>query len=956
MNRTALHNLVNTNVLTGGRRTKAIDLRSVLDNLIDSAVNTSDANVAGGYLAISPAGLVDISFIKSATPSGLFLKDDGTWAAASGGSSDLATVLSNGYFTGGSPIVSDDEGTELRVLDSNKGYFINSYGVVGITNEAFVNPNKIQLSASSTKIGHLNLIEFDSAVYNFTNVTPSTYAYFDSSGNLISGAAPLTSVPNLATVLLAGNSTGGTAMRSNNSKSQLILQNLGGALSYFDGSETVNIQAYSGTANMTYDDGAGIFGTVELVNSGITVSHTTSVFVGTDNGVSSAYSGYTPVTARLTYYNASNSGGIRIEDGSTYIDHTLLIYLDSPEIVLAQGFMKGVDGYSTLSLAPLAAILAYDNGVGVSSFFSANDSQVHWSWSDGVSSVDVSGDATSLNFYHSNFIFASAPIQVQYLRNISGNSAINTSGFLYDGSVVVSIDWNNRYLRNSAAGIVADWDSQYLYTTTGSRVMNWNARQLTDASLVAVLDWNNSILTGNWSLTGGDFTLYQDPTSSMHAATKNYVDNAVIGLKFKTDSVAMATGNVTISSPGTAVFDGITLSNGDRLLLPFQTDQKENGQYIFNGAGSPLTRPSDADTGTEIANKTFPVNRGTLYADTWWTCTNDTITIGVTNIVFTQTAGAGTYTNGAGITLAGNVFSIAASAVTNGMLAGSIADGKLASSYVYADGTRALTGNWAAGNFYISAAQFGVGTGTTTPSSILHIVETSTAIPRGILVDQYSTGTSGARITMRKARGTFASPLVIVTGDALASWTASAYDGAAFIESCKILCMSTGTLASGVIPSTMAFQTMTAAGVLTTALTLDQLQNATFAGRIAAVSVTLSSYLNEAQGANIASAGTTNIGAGSGNYISITGTTTITAFDTIQAGTRRVLTFVDSLTITHNGTSLILPGGNDILTNAGDSAVFISLGSGNWICTAYQRNNLLSLGKINAMRNGCALN
>lgn len=92
------------------------------------------------------------------------------------------------------------------------------------------------------------------------------------------------------------------------------------------------------------------------------------------------------------------------------------------------------------------------------------------------------------------------------------------------------------------------------------------------------------------------------------------------------------------------------------------------------------------------------------------------------------------------------------------------------------------------------------------------------------------------------------------------------------------------------------------------------------------------------QGADIASATTTNIGAATGPYIHITGTTTITAFDTVAAGTQRVVKFTGALILTHNATSLILPGAANITTAANDVAVFRSLGSGNWICVSYVRS------------------
>lgn len=106
--------------------------------------------------------------------------------------------------------------------------------------------------------------------------------------------------------------------------------------------------------------------------------------------------------------------------------------------------------------------------------------------------------------------------------------------------------------------------------------------------------------------------------------------------------------------------------------------------------------------------------------------------------------------------------------------------------------------------------------------------------------------------------------------------------------------------------------------------------------------------INEAKGSDIASATTTDIGAATGNFVDVTGTTTITGLGTVQAGTRRIVQFDGALTLTYNATSLILPGNANITTAAGDVATFVSLGSGNWICTNYQRdsNDPTVAGKI----------
>lgn len=86
---------------------------------------------------------------------------------------------------------------------------------------------------------------------------------------------------------------------------------------------------------------------------------------------------------------------------------------------------------------------------------------------------------------------------------------------------------------------------------------------------------------------------------------------------------------------------------------------------------------------------------------------------------------------------------------------------------------------------------------------------------------------------------------------------------------------------------------------------------------------------------SIASATTTDIGAATTAEVEISGTTTITGLGTIAAGAVRDVRFMGGLVLTHNATSLILPGSANITTAANDTARFRSLGSGNWICLRY---------------------
>jgi len=92
------------------------------------------------------------------------------------------------------------------------------------------------------------------------------------------------------------------------------------------------------------------------------------------------------------------------------------------------------------------------------------------------------------------------------------------------------------------------------------------------------------------------------------------------------------------------------------------------------------------------------------------------------------------------------------------------------------------------------------------------------------------------------------------------------------------------------------------------------------------------------KGADIASAGTMDIGAVAGLYHDITGTTTVTGMGTVSAGIWKVLQFDGAVPLTYNASSMILPGNANITTAAGDHLLAVSLGSGNWVVPFYQKD------------------
>ena len=74
-----------------------------------------------------------------------------------------------------------------------------------------------------------------------------------------------------------------------------------------------------------------------------------------------------------------------------------------------------------------------------------------------------------------------------------------------------------------------------------------------------------------------------------------------------------------------------------------------------------------------------------------------------------------------------------------------------------------------------------------------------------------------------------------------------------------------------------------------------------------------------------------------GNYFDVTGTTAITSIDSLGIGTMITLQFDGAMVLTHHATDLVLPGGSNITTVAGDHAVFVEYASGDWRLLAYQK-------------------
>jgi len=165
--------------------------------------------------------------------------------------------------------------------------------------------------------------------------------------------------------------------------------------------------------------------------------------------------------------------------------------------------------------------------------------------------------------------------------------------------------------------------------------------------------------TGSVTLNSQKIINLLDPTSAQDAATKAYVDATAQGLDVKLSVRAASTGNINTASPGTTI-DGVTLANGDRVLLKDQSTGSQNGIYVFNGSGSAMTRSTDADTSVEVNPGMFTwVEEGTVNADSGWILTtNAPITLATTSLTFTLFSSASALVAGNGLTKSGNAIDV----------------------------------------------------------------------------------------------------------------------------------------------------------------------------------------------------------------------------------------------------------------------------------------------------------
>lgn len=106
---------------------------------------------------------------------------------------------------------------------------------------------------------------------------------------------------------------------------------------------------------------------------------------------------------------------------------------------------------------------------------------------------------------------------------------------------------------------------------------------------------------------------------------------------------------------------------------------------------------------------------------------------------------------------------------------------------------------------------------------------------------------------------------------------------------------------------------------------------------------------------SLAVGATTNLGTRDETFLTLTGAgATISSFGTLSAGMFKVIVFDGINTLVHNATAMKLPGGANITTAADDSALLLSLGSGNWRCLWYSKASGYAVNTSVAFTDGTA--
>lgn len=259
--------------------------------------------------------------------------------------------------------------------------------------------------------------------------------------------------------------------------------------------------------------------------------------------------------------------------------------------------------------------------------------------------------------------FAQA-IQVPAIKNPSGVTILDTTLTLNNNRIITSSGnafveaaaiTANRALISDSNGIPAH--SSVTNTELGyvSGVTSAIQTQLGDK-----LNLAGGTMSGNIAMGGNAITGLSAPSASSDAATKGYVDSVAEGLKPKAAVRVATTANIVIATALNSgdTIDGITLANGDRVLVKDQTAAEDNGIYVVSATPARSTDFDSLSPIDEINGAMVPVQEGTANAGKIFVQTGAVATLGTDPVNFVFFNSSSALVGGDGITISGSNISV----------------------------------------------------------------------------------------------------------------------------------------------------------------------------------------------------------------------------------------------------------------------------------------------------------
>lgn len=308
-----------------------------------------------------------------------------------------------------------------------------------------------------------------------------------------------------------------------------------------------------------------------------------------------------------------------------------------PDTLAGYGITDGVNTADVVTTAAANKILKLDN--------------------DGKLPADVTGNAgTASKLQASVKIGVTGDDVVEASSDFDGSTDVNVEVVLSDTGVTagsyakVTVDAKGRVTAGSVL-TAADIPEIGWEKITSGKPNTLEGYGITDGVNKA-----GDTMTGSLILSGA-------PKQDLEAATKAYVDSVVQGLDIKESVRCASVENITLS--GTQTIDGVALAVGDRVLVKSQTNAAENGIYVV--AEEAWTRAVDATDGKISSGMFTFVEEGNINANSGFVLSTDgAITVGTTELQFSQFSGMGQVIAGTGIGKNGNEIFIKDTGVTAG--------------------------------------------------------------------------------------------------------------------------------------------------------------------------------------------------------------------------------------------------------------------------------------------------